>query len=160
MSYPNKATPEFKFSKEMQSPLDVEVQTKILNVCWKPLFRSFKSSHQDVFLRKGVVKISSKFTWEHPCRSAISINLRSNFSEIALRHGRSPVNLLHIFRTPFSRNTSGWLLLVFSGTPNFLATFCWIDHFLSLSKTGISYTKLLTLCFHLNDMLLCWNKKR
>ena len=33
---------------------------------------------------------------------------------IALRHGCSPVNLLHIFRAPFPRNTSGWLLLVFS----------------------------------------------
>ena len=31
--------------------------------------------------------------------------------EIALRRGCSPVNLLHIFRTPFCRNTSGWLLL-------------------------------------------------
>ena len=26
-------------------------------------------------------------------------------------HGRSPVNLLHIFRTPFPKNTSGELLL-------------------------------------------------
>ena len=37
--------------------------------------------------------------------------LQSNFIEIALRDGCSPVNLLHIFRTPFSRNTSAWLLL-------------------------------------------------
>ena len=41
----------------------------------------------------------------------ISIKLQSNFIEIALRHGCSPVNLLHIFRTAFPRNTSGWLLL-------------------------------------------------
>ena len=34
-----------------------------------------------------------------------------NFIEIAFRHGCSPVNLLHIFRTLFPRNTSGWLLL-------------------------------------------------
>ena len=34
-----------------------------------------------------------------------------NFIEIALRHGCSPVNLLHIFRTPFPMNASGWLLL-------------------------------------------------
>ena len=34
----------------------------------------------------------------------------SNFIEITLRYGRSPVNLLHIFRTPFSKNTSTWLL--------------------------------------------------
>ena len=31
--------------------------------------------------------------------------------EIALRHGCSPVNLLHIFRTLFYKNTTGWLLL-------------------------------------------------
>ena len=34
-----------------------------------------------------------------------------NFIEIAFRHGCSPINLLHIFRTPFPKNTSGWLLL-------------------------------------------------
>ena len=37
--------------------------------------------------------------------------LQSNFIEITLRHGCSPVNLLHIFRTPFFKTTSGWLLL-------------------------------------------------
>ena len=36
---------------------------------------------------------------------------QSNFIEITLPHGCSPVNLLHIFRTPFTKNTSGWLLL-------------------------------------------------
>ena len=36
----------------------------------------------------------------------------SNFIEITLRHGCSPVNLLYIFRTPFLKNTSGWLLLL------------------------------------------------
>ena len=39
------------------------------------------------------------------------MQLQSNFIEITLRHGCSPVNLLHIFRTPFLRNTSEWLLL-------------------------------------------------
>ena len=34
-----------------------------------------------------------------------------NFIEIPLQHGCSHVNLLYIFRTPFPRNTSGWLLL-------------------------------------------------
>ena len=37
--------------------------------------------------------------------------MQSNFIEIALRHGCSPVYLLHVFRTPFLRTTSGWLLL-------------------------------------------------
>ena len=39
-----------------------------------------------------------------------------NFIEITLRHGCSPVNLLHIFRTPFTKNTSGQLLLFLDGT--------------------------------------------
>ena len=34
--------------------------------------------------------------------------------EITLRHGCSPVNLLHIFRAPFSKNTSGPLLLFYT----------------------------------------------
>ena len=55
-----------------------------------------------------------KFTGENPFRSAISIKLICNFIEIALRHGCSPVNFLHIFRTPFARNTFGWLLLSFT----------------------------------------------
>ena len=73
----------------------------------------FRSSHPDVFLRKGVLKICRKFTGEHPCRSAISIKLQSNLVEIVLRHGCFPVNLLHIFRTPFPKNTSGRLVLNF-----------------------------------------------
>ena len=83
-----------------------------------------------MFLGKGVLKICCKFTGEHPCRSAISIKLQcckftgenpcrsvismklqSNFIEITLRHGSSPVNLQHILRTPFPKNTSGHLLL-------------------------------------------------
>ena len=44
-------------------------------------------------------------------RSVISIKLLCNFMEIGLRHGCSPVNVLHIFRTTFLKNTSGWLLL-------------------------------------------------
>ena len=42
---------------------------------------------------------------------AEALKLQSNFIEIALRHGCSPVNLLYIFRTPFPKNTSRWLLL-------------------------------------------------
>ena len=73
---------------------------------WHALKANCRSSHPEVFLEKGVLKICSKFTGEHPCQSAISINI-----DIALRHGCSPVNLLHIFRTTFLKNTSGRLLL-------------------------------------------------
>ena len=46
-----------------------------------------------------------KFTGEHPYRGAISIKLQSNFIEITIRHGCSPVNFclfseLLFLRTP------------------------------------------------------------
>ena len=69
----------------------------------------FRSSHSEVFCWEGVLKIYSKFIGEHPCRSAISIKLLWNFTEIAFRHRCSPVNLLHIFRTPL--NGCFWHLL-------------------------------------------------
>ena len=64
-----------------------------------------------MFLGKGVLKICSKFTREHPCQRAISIKLLFSFIEIALRHGFSPVKLLYIFRTPSLNNISERLLL-------------------------------------------------
>ena len=70
-----------------------------------------RSSRPEVFLRKGVLKICSKFTGEHPCRSVISTKLLSSFIKITLQHGCSPVNLLYIFRSPLPKNTSGGLLL-------------------------------------------------
>ena len=56
-------------------------------------------------------KICSKLTGEHTCRSVISIKLQSHFIEIALRHGSSAVNLVHIVRTPFPKNNSERLLI-------------------------------------------------
>ena len=56
---------------------------------------SNRSRPPGLFLRKGVLKTCSKFTVKN----------------LTLRHGCSPVNLLHIFRTPFHKNTSGRLLL-------------------------------------------------
>ena len=71
-----------------------------------------RSSRPEVFKEKCVLKMCSKFTWEHPCRSVSSKKLQSNLIETTLRPGCSPVNLLHIFRTPFPKKTSGWLLLI------------------------------------------------
>ena len=70
-----------------------------------------RCSLPEVFLEKGVLEICRKFTGEHAGRSPISKKLQSNFIEMSLQHGCSPVNLLHIFRTPFPKNTSGGLLL-------------------------------------------------
>ena len=58
------------------------------------MFHNIQKQYPEVFLGKGVLKICNRFTGEHPCRS------------ITLRHGFSPVNLLHIFLTDFPNNTS------------------------------------------------------
>ena len=72
------------------------------------LKRQIRSNPPQVFLGKRVLKICSKFTGEHPCRSVTSRKLICNFSEIAFRHGCSPVYLQLLFRKPFY----GWLLLI------------------------------------------------
>ena len=72
-----------------------------------------RSSYPEVFLEKGVSKIYSKFTGEHRWLPVIWIKLQSNLIEITLRHGCSPVNLLHIFRTAFTKNTSERLFLCY-----------------------------------------------
>ena len=72
----------------------------------------YRSSRPELFLRKDVLKIFSKFTGAHTCRSVISTTLLCNFMETTLWYEFSPVNLLHFFWTTFSKNTSGRLLLI------------------------------------------------
>ena len=60
-----------------------------------------------MFLEKGIMKICSKRTGEHPTQSVNSVKLLRNFIEITLWHGYSPVNLMHIFCTPSHNNYYG-----------------------------------------------------
>ena len=52
--------------------------------CTRGEFRTLRSSHPQVFLGKGVLKICSKFTGEHLCRNVISIKLRSTSGRLLL----------------------------------------------------------------------------
>ena len=70
-----------------------------------------RNSPPEMFLGKDVLKICSKFTGEHSCRSMISIKLLCNFIEITLWHGCSLVNSLYILRALFWKNTYEGLLL-------------------------------------------------
>ena len=63
-------------------------------------------------LRKRCSGICSKSIGEDQCWSVVSIKLLYNFIKIALRHGCSPVNLLHIFRTTLPENTCEQLRLL------------------------------------------------
>ena len=89
---------------------DLEVNQLL---CAGSQFIVSEGSPPELFLGTNALKIYRKFTGEHPCQSAISV--LCNFIEITLRHGYS-VNLLHIFRTPFPKNTSEglWLPLLSS----------------------------------------------
>ena len=80
--------------------MEITVWEYVRDVLW--LLSYFINSLPEVFLRKGVPKICSKFPREHPGRSVILIRLLCKFITITLRHGCSPVNLLHIFRTSLS----------------------------------------------------------
>ena len=70
----------------------------------------FKRNLQELSYYKCVLETCSKFTRDSKYQNAISRKLWSNFIEIALQYGRSPVKSKHIFRTPFCKNTSGLLL--------------------------------------------------
>ena len=58
-------------------------------------------------LRERCSEICSKFTGELPCQSETAVKLQSYFIEITL----PPVELLHIFKTPFYKNTYRGMLL-------------------------------------------------
>ena len=60
-----------------------------------------------MFLEKGIMKICSTLTGEHPFQSVNSVKLLRNFIEITLWHGCSPVNLMHIFCIPSQSNSYG-----------------------------------------------------
>ena len=90
-------------SMYMTVPLNLSSALWVLLV-FSNMPSSLQKQPPEVFLGKGVLKISSKFTGEHPCQSVISIKLLCNFVKITLRHGFS-------FRTPFYKNTYGGLLL-------------------------------------------------
>ena len=89
-------------------------ETKVMNRIsnrTKTWISIYRNNHLDVFLQKVVMKICNKFTEEHLCRSVIAIKLLWNFIKTTFRHRYCSINLLHIFRTPFPKNTSGGLLL-------------------------------------------------
>ena len=102
-----------------------------------------RSSRPEVFLGKGVQKICSKFTIEHPWQSAISIKLQSNFIGITLRHGFSPVNLLQISKTTIFRRTpvDGWF---------------WIVYESASSQSAVTSLVLHDMCWNLSLFLVWW----
>ena len=94
----------FDFKLHVSLFCHIRIEYRIFSV-------NLRSRHTGVFLGKGVLQRCSQSAGEHPCQRVISIQLLCNFIEVALRYGCSPVTLLHIFRRPFLKDTSWWLLL-------------------------------------------------
>ena len=98
-----------------------------------------------MFLAKGVLRICSKFTGEQPCRSAKQLYWNHSLAWVF------SCKLLHIFRTPFPRSNSGWLLLCI-GTikdinkkldKNLLELFFWLN----TNKIALNAAKTQVLIF-------------
>ena len=77
----------------------------------------------------------------------------NNFTEIALQHGCSPVHLLHIFRTPFPRNTSGWLLLYIQPWNN---CHYFLQFFIKISWGWHQPAQVVWSCSPLNIVTVCF----
>ena len=73
-----------------------------------------KTSHENLetaLQRCSYKKVFWKYATNLQEKTHAEMWLLSNCIEIMLWYGCSPVNLLHIFRTPFYKNTSGGLLV-------------------------------------------------
>ena len=77
--------------------MSILILGRITTFCWN--YNRQKQPPRGAHKKRCSEKICSKLC------------MQSSFIEIALRCGCSPTNFLHIFRTPFPRNTSEWLLL-------------------------------------------------
>ena len=70
------------------------------------------------------------------------------FIEITLRHGWSPINLLHIFRTPFTKNASEWLLYIYVHLRKSIWTVVWWKQsFLCWLLRSCRYLLVTKICF-------------
>ena len=82
--------------------------------------KAYRSSRPEVFLRKGVLKICSKFTGEHPCRSAISLNEKAQLHQ---SHFDEIWSFKKIFATHHLQvNKKVWIISLFTSVFCFLKT--------------------------------------
>ena len=75
---------EFNYQKTLLRNIEKHILDVIFpsrDSCIALIVVFVRSSRPEVFLGKGVLKICSKFTGGHPCRSAISIKLQRNVIE-------------------------------------------------------------------------------
>ena len=75
-------------------------------MCLKNVRKKYSSDYDSILPRNNFIQKKS------PEEVFIKAFLKiSNFTEIILRCGCSPVNVMHTFKSPFNSNTSGGLFL-------------------------------------------------
>ena len=78
--------------------------------------QSFRSSHPNVFCRKGVLKNSANFTRKYLCQNLVFNKIAglrpAPFLKNRLWQRRFPVNFAKFLRAPFFIENLWWLLLV------------------------------------------------
>ena len=88
-------------SKRVKREIEITSQSEIQKQPPRGVPRkSYSENMQQIYRRTPMPKCNFN-----------KVALLCNFIEITLRHGCSLVNFLHIFRTPFLKNTTGWLLM-------------------------------------------------
>ena len=111
------------------------------------------------YLPRDVLKTRSSANMLQIYRRTPMLKLQSNFIEIALWDGCSPVNFLYIFRPPFPENSCGWLLLKshqsissYLNTPALICFFTlarWIHAILSAYLHNCQINKVITLYIYI-----------
>ena len=98
-------------------------------------------SHQRVMPLFLVISFQPSFlqdwtlnAWNEFAEAALR-RCSQNKVEIALRHGWSPLNLLHIFTTPFRKNTYEGLLLNLSQCFHYSFSVTCLCHFIQFEKS-------------------------
>ena len=82
-------------------------------LCWK--ISSYRSSHPQVFCKKGVLRNFAKFTGKHLCQrlffNKVARLRQATLLKKSLWHRYFPMNFANFLRTPFFTEHLRWLLL-------------------------------------------------
>ena len=117
-----------------------------------------------MFLRKSVLKICSKFTGEHPCRSVISIKLQFYWNCIFM--GRRCGKSIKKICNHFSNFCKYFLIFCnhFSKFSTQFLNFCLCTHFFIFRKHFLNFYVCTFFCEHFLNFCICesflWRNSR
>ena len=106
-----------------------------------------RSSHSEMFLVEGVLKICSKFAREHPCRSVISVKLlKSHFGMGVLLQICCIFSEHHLLRIPL--HGCFWILTFLHNYETISSLTCWWLSFILCCDIDFCQGSYNIRCFH------------